>query len=72
VPAARVVPSTSATAPAEGQPNRRQLAGQELGVGLGAIGAGAVLLQRDSIPIVLAVLRQQDQRRRVCGLCREQ
>ena len=53
---------------ADGQSQRGQFAGQELGVGLGLRGATAVLLQRDPVPVLLPVLRQQDQRRGVGGL----
>ena len=41
------------------------LAGEELGVGEVALVAGAVLLERDPVAVVLAVLREQDQRRGV-------
>ena len=56
---------------ADGEPQRRQLARQVLGVGLGALGPRPVLLEGDAVAVVLPVLRQQDQRRGVRGLGRE-
>src|SRR4029079_17016195 len=53
---------------AERDPQRGQLPSQVLGVGLGALGTAAVLLQRHAVAVVLPVLGQQDQRRGVCGL----
>ncbi len=53
---------------ADGHPQRRQLAGQVLGVGPGAGRAGAVLLGLHPVAVGLPVLRQQDQRRGVGGL----
>ena len=50
---------------ADGEPQRGQFAGEVLGVGLGLLGAAPVLLQRDPVAVLLPVLRQQDQRRRV-------
>lgn len=47
----------------DGQAHRRQLAGEELGIGLGLRGAGAILLERDLVAVLLTVLREQDQRR---------
>ena len=56
---------------ADRDPQRGQLPGQVLGVGLRGERPLPVLLQRDPVPVGLAVLGQQDQRRRVGGLRRE-
>src|SRR5699024_9981760 len=53
---------------AHGQSHGRQLPGQELGVGLGLGGAQAVFGEGVLVPVLLAVLREQDQRRGVGGL----
>ena len=50
---------------------RDDLAGQVLGVGEVALGALAVLLELHAVAVVLAVLREQDERRRVRGLQRQ-
>ena len=52
--------------------NAGELASEELGVGLGAFGDAAVDLGLHAVPFLLAVLGQQDQRRGVGGLQREQ
>ena len=49
----------------------RQLAGQELGLGLRALVDEPILLGAQPVALGLAVLRQQDERRRVGGLRRE-
>src|SRR6266508_2679540 len=53
---------------AQGDPQRRDLPGQVLGVGLLHCRAPPVLLHRQAVPVGLAVLRQQDQRCGVGGL----
>ena len=53
---------------ADRHPERGQLAGEVLGVGLRPLGAAAVLVQRHPVAVVLPVLRQQDQRGGVGGL----
>ena len=55
----------------EHQPDAGDLAGQELGVGPGALGDAAVELGLDAVAALLAVLGQQDERRRVRGLQRQ-
>ena len=46
------------------QPQRDDLAGEVLGVGEVALGALAVLLDLHAVAVVLAVLREQDERAR--------
>jgi len=53
---------------ADGQPHTGDLAGQELGVGLRALGHAAIGVGLRPVPELLAVLRQQDQRGGVGGL----
>ena len=53
---------------ADRQPQRGQFTGQVFGVGLGLLGSSAILVDRDAVSVLLAVLGQQDQRRRVGGL----
>ena len=55
----------------QGQADRRQLAGQELGVGLRAGLDLAIAFGLGPVAVVLAVLGQQDQRGGVGGLGRE-
>jgi hypothetical protein len=50
------------------EPDGREFAGQVLGVVLGPGGDLPVPLDNGAVPLVLAVLREQDQRRGVRGL----
>ena len=56
---------------ADRDPEGRELAGQVVGVGDVALGPGPVLLVLHPVAVGLAVLGEQDQRRRVGGLQRE-
>ena len=56
---------------AEAEPQRGDLAGQVLGVGDAPLVLLAVLFEVDPVPVVLPVLRQQDQRSGVGGLKRQ-
>lgn len=53
---------------ADGQPQRGQLAGQIPGVGLGLRGATTVFVECDPVPVLLTVLGEQNERRRLGGL----
>src|SRR5829696_945465 len=53
---------------ADGDPDGRQLPGQVLDVGAGALGDLPVLVEADPVPVGLPVLCQQDQRGGVRGL----
>src|SRR5690606_18161007 len=52
----------------EGEPQRGELAGEVLGVGEVPLGALTVLLGGHPVPVVLPVLCEEDERRRVRGL----
>jgi len=56
----------------EPEPNAGQFAREELGVDLGALGDAPIELGLQSVALFLTVLRQQDQRRGVRGLQRQQ
>src|SRR5690606_9175866 len=55
----------------EREAQRDDLAGEVLGIGEVALGALAVVLERNAVAVVLPVLREQDERCRVRGLQRQ-
>ena len=57
---------------AQRQPDAGDLAGEELGVGLGALGDLAIGVGLGAVALLLTVLGEQDQRRGVGGLQRQQ
>ena len=53
---------------ADSQAQRGKFPGQKLGIGLGLLGSPAVFVEGDLVAVFLAILGQQNQRRRVGSL----